>query len=103
MKYDTLYDILKEKGTNPLTKDNICIEVAPRTAKDYDLYTYKYNYKDEEVIFSYNQVGKLTYEEFLNLVDLFIKHQSYLEDMGARKDVNFVPLTICKKVYLIIQ
>ena len=100
MEYNTLYEILKEKGTNPLTKDKVCIEVAPRTDKDYDLFTYHYNYNNEDIVFSYNQVGKLTYEEMLNLVELFTKQQSYLRDMGANDEVNFVPLTICKKVYL---
>lgn len=100
MNFNTLYEILKEKGTNPLTKDKPCIEVAPRTERDYDLFTYQYNYQGENVVFSYNQVGKKTYKEMLELVELFIKQQSYLRDMGAQDELNYIPLTICKKVYL---
>ena len=99
-KFNSLYEYLYEKGTNPETKDKICIEVAPRKEEDYLAYTYMYIDNDEEVVFTYNQVGKVTYEEFLKLTDLFIKQQTYLKKMGLNDDVNYTPLTICKKVYL---
>ena len=98
--FDNLYDILKEKGTNPATCDKVCIEVAPRSERDYDLFTYYYEENGEKVIFSYNQVGKVTYKEMLELTDLFIKHQKLAKSIPGNDIINYTPLTICKKVYL---
>ena len=97
---ESLYDYLKEKGTNPETKDKICIEVAPRKENDYKEFTYGYMDGDEEVVFSYNQVGKVTYEEMLKLTDLFLRHQKFFHENGLYGKVNYTPLTICKKVFL---
>lgn len=98
--FENLYDFLYEKGTNPETKDQVCLEVAPRKEGDYLEYTYGYHDEGEEVIFTYNQVGKVTYAEFLELTNLFLKQQKFIREKDGLDELPFTPLTICKKVFL---